>query len=160
MKKLLVILIALVTILSGCRYKEGPLICFRSVERRLDGIWQIVEFTSNGTDYLKKYNDTCGGKMNISLCYSDGSPKPISEYQINFLDCKTQMSLGGHFIFSNNKKIINVNFGDTLLYKSLGPLGGGKSDWKILKLKYNYLKISTDFNGRNYIISCKILLKR
>jgi hypothetical protein len=147
MKKLLIILIALVTILSGCRYKEGPLISFRSVEKRLTGKWQIVGLTSNGVDSLQYYNDTCGCKVVIYKATPDAH-----SYSIIFKEGKS--FFGGEFTLSNNKKIMNVQFSD-ITPTIIGPIGKGKSDWRILRLKEGEFKISTDFNGRNYIISFK-----
>ncbi|MBI5541988.1 MAG: hypothetical protein HY951_18170 [Bacteroidia bacterium] len=152
MKKFLFILIVLTTILSGCRYKDGPMLSFRSVEKRLNGDWQVIGFTSDGIDSLQYYNDSCGGIMKITLYYPDGSLD--SDNKVNFYNSKMP-SMGGRFTFSNNKKIMHINFGDTSLYKDIGPLGGGRSEWKILKLTESKLKITTDFNSRNYIISFK-----
>jgi hypothetical protein len=160
MKKLLIILIALVTILSGCRYKEGPLISFRSVEKRICGIWQVVEFTSDGIDSLKYYNDSCGSKMILNFRYPDGSP--MSDPIINFVYGKKEFY--GSLYFSDNKKIMNVLIDGGSLSWNLGPIGNAQSNWeignvqsnwKILKLTEKDLKISTSFNGRNYIISFK-----
>jgi hypothetical protein len=152
MKKLLIILIALVTILSGCRYKEGPLISFRSVEKRICGIWQVVEFTSDGIDSLQYYNDTCGAKVLLWKKSFDSV-----DDNINFEQGKKGFS--GTFTFSKNKKVMKVymNDGFPTYYWHLGPIGSSliTSNWKILKLTTKDLKISTDFNGRNYIISFK-----
>jgi len=154
MKKLLVLLIVLATIFTGCRYKENPLFPSGSVKTRLQGTWQVVGFTSDGVDSLQYYNDSCGAKMKISFYDVHGAPLP--EYTIDFMYGKK--NLGGYFSFSNNKKIMYVWFGGG--HDIIGPLGSGKqSKWKILKLTKDVyggdFKISTDYNSRNYIISFK-----
>ncbi len=149
--KILSIIIFLLIIATGCRYKEGPMISFRSVEKRLTGTWQIVELTSDGVDSLKYYNDSCGCKMRIgSFYYQDGT---LNNDVHIFLEEGKHMYEGG-LSLSDNKKIINVNF----IYTQptvIGPFGRAKSDWKILKLTMNKLKVSIYLNGRNYIISFK-----
>ena len=158
MKKLLVLLIVLATIFTGCRYKENPLFPSGSVKTRLQGTWQVVGFTSDGVDSLKYYNDSCGAKMKINFYDRDGS-KLVSP-TIKFVYGKK--GLNGDFFFSNNKKIMFVRFFSINLQDSdiIGPLGSGKqSKWKILKLTKDVyggdFKISTDYNGRNYRISFK-----
>ena len=69
MKKLLCISIVLaIAFPFGCdTYPDGPLISFRFVQKRLEGTWQIVGFTSNGVDSLQNFNDSCGGNMQIEF---------------------------------------------------------------------------------------------
>jgi hypothetical protein len=149
MKKLLIILIALVTILSGCRYKEGPLISFRSVEKRICGIWQVVEFTSDGVDSLQYYNDSCGSVMQVFWDNSSADRRGT----FHFTSVKKNFDAHFHFDGGHFSTEIDVDFG--IGKRILGPIGNGASLWKILKLEYKKMKISTSFNGRNYIISFK-----
>ena len=51
------------TIIPSCRFKEGPMISFRSVPNRLNGTWEVVEFKSNDVDSLKYYNGTLVRRM-------------------------------------------------------------------------------------------------
>ena len=143
----LVISVTLLTLLTMCRYKEGPLISFRSTYKRLEGYWQITKFTSNGIDSLKYYNDSCGSLAwigNIDLMTSD------KEYYIYF-NLRESNEFFSALKFNDNKTILYIDFGNTQR-KILGPIGNGKSDWKILKLTNKYLKISTTFGGLNYEI--------
>ena len=152
MKKLIICLIIAITIITGCRYKEGPMISFNSVEKRITGTWQIVEFTSDDVDSLQYYNDSCGSKMVIGgFHYPDGSP--TNDPKISFVGGKKEF--GGHLSFPKNKKEMQVFFG----YPHFTVIGPFVSDivsyWKILKLTKNELKVSVDFDSRNYIISFK-----
>lgn len=147
-KKVIIPLLFILIFFTTCRYKEGPIISTHSVVKRLFGSWQVIGFTSDGIDSLQNYIDNCNGKMRIWQGYS------TDVNRINFDESKLP-SMGGLFTFSDNKKIMKINFGDTSIYNGIGPFGGGRSEWKILKLTMKEFKISTDFNGRNYIISFK-----
>lgn len=150
MKQLIIGLIIVITIITGCRYKEGPLISLNSVETRIKGTWQIIEFTSDGVDSLQYYNDSCGSALIIMN--SDVSIYESQHYFMYF-NFQTPKEFYGGFTFSDKKKVMNVDFGGGK--KIIGPIGNGSSTWKILKLTNKKLKITTDFNGRNYIISFK-----
>ncbi|OFX37268.1 MAG: hypothetical protein A2X08_10950 [Bacteroidetes bacterium GWA2_32_17] len=129
------------------KYPNGPLISFRSVENRIKGSWKIIEFTSDGIDSLQYYNDSCGSTFQI--WNSDVSEWESQHYRINFI----YKPFYGGFTFDDKKKVMNVDFGSGK--RILGPIGKGSSIWKILKLTNKKFKISTDYNGRNYIISFK-----
>jgi len=153
MKKLLIIIIVFATVFSGCRYKEGPLISFRSVEKRLEGTWQIVGLTSDGIDSLQYYNDSCGSIVTFTFRYPDGSP--MSTYYMNFDKGKKRFRC--YLTFVKNKKEMKVYYNDSINNWHLGPIGSSSSEnyWKILKLTEKELKTAIDFNGKNYKISFK-----
>jgi len=153
MKKLLLTLLTLTALIDGCKYKDGPMISFRSVEKRLDGTWQVIEYTSNGIDSLQNFKDSCGYNMKIHFP-PDYYNIDISFYTVAGNNSSSSLGNGGRFHFSNNNKIMYVDFNKTS-FKSIGPIGGGESKWEILKLTMTKFKISTDFNGRNYLISFK-----
>ena len=139
MKKIILfILLLILAIPFACRYKEGPLISFRSVKGRLEGTWQVVGFTSNGVDSLQYCVDSCGSNMKIDFPWDEAI------YIIAFVD-----KMGGDFTFSKNKKLMNVDI-HINSRKGIGPLGGNKtSEWEILKLTTTDFKISTEYNNRN-----------
>jgi len=146
MKKFAIIILTILVIPLACRYKEGPEISFRSVKKRLEGTWQITSYTSNGVDSLKIINDSCGCDMVIDF--------PQDWYNINvYFIAGGQQKAGGQFQLLDHKKIMYMMLNGTT-FKSLGPIGGGgHQNWEILKLEIKELKISTTFNGRNYLIS-------
>jgi len=147
-RKVIISLFLILIYITSCRFKEGPLLSFRSVKKRLEGTWQVTGFSSEGVDSLKYYNDSINDKMIIRFPYD-------SKYYINFEEGK--IDLGGTFTFAgiNNKlNVVLVDIG--IPYWGIGPIGSAKnSKWDILKLTMNDLKISSDFNGKNYIISFK-----
>lgn len=151
-RKVIILLFILMTSITSCRYKEGPMISFHSIYKRLLGTWQIVEFTSNGVDSLQYYNDSCGATMRVYKPYHDEG-----DY-LNFSGKKEFLASSS---FVDKKKVLKVwffSFNNGSQYWSLGPIGvNRKSEWKILKLTMKEFKISTDFNGNNYNISFKKL---
>jgi len=152
-----IIIFSMLLIPFACRYKDGPLISFRSIQKRLEGKWQVVGYTSNEVDSLQNYNDSCGGYMQISF----PSDWDFVNIYFNADSNKPFKGNGGYFYFSDHYTIMNLDIHKTS-FKSLGPIGGntiGNSittntleSWKILKLEMKELKISTTFNGRNYLI--------
>jgi len=144
-KNFILILLIILLIPFACRYKEGPAISLRSVKSRLIGNWNVTEFTSDGIDSLKYYNDSCGCLMHI--------PDLSDELDINVFGYNKEF--GGSFSFTKNKKIMHVYFKQhASWYKNIGPIGIN-SDWKILRLTKEEFKISTNVNNRNYLISFK-----
>ncbi len=120
MKKLSCILILLaIAFVPACRYKDGPVISFRSIQKRLEGTWQVVGFTSNGVDSLQNFNDSCGGNMQIKF------PPDWDFINIYFVadDNKPFKGNGGEFDFSDHYTIMNLDIHKTP-FKSLGPIGG------------------------------------
>ena len=149
MKKLLIIQIVILTVISGCRYKENPLFPEGgTVRNRLQGTWEVVGFTSDGVDSLQYYKDSCGAKMKINFYNSDGS-KLVSP-TIGFFYGK-QSPFGGEFFFSNNNKIMYLN-GPKI--NIIGPIFN-QGKWVILKLTKKEFKITTEYNNINYILSFK-----
>lgn len=157
MRKLFLILIVIITVIAGCRYKENPIFPAGTVKTRLQGKWDVVGFTSNMVDSLQYYKDSCGARLIINFYNQDGSPLGYNE--IGLIGGKKGFS--GTFTFSNNKKLMYVWFsahGGHLNpgHDIIGPFGAGKSSkWKILKLTKEEFKITTDFNNINYIILFK-----
>lgn len=139
--------------LSGCRYKEEPLISFHSVEKRLEGTWKMVGLTSDGVDSLKYYNDKCGSTVTFIFRYPDGSPMPT--YYMNF--DKGKIRFRSYLTFVKNKKEMKVYYNDSINNWHLGPIGNNPSInyWKIVKLTEKEFKTTVDFNGKTYIISFK-----
>jgi hypothetical protein len=143
MKKLSFILLLLaITCTFGCkRYPDGPLISFRSPEKRIEGTWQIVGFTSNGVDSIQYCIDSCGSNMTIQI------PDPPDYW--NYLWFNNRF--GADWKFSDNKKILNVYFSSTpsgAYYTGAGPISlGSGSQWKILKLEMKKMNLPAASSG-------------
>ena len=150
MKKFIIISIVLTIVLSGCRYKEGPMISLRSAYKRIEGYWQIIEFTSNGVDSLKYYNDSCGALAFIGN-FVDGTSDKRYKIVFNYMQPN---AIASNIKFNDKKDIMFIDF-LTNQKHIIGPIGYGKSEWKILKLTNKQLKTSIYFNNLNYIILFK-----
>ena len=151
MKKLLALLIVSTTILSGCRYKEGPMISFRTVYTRLIGVWQVTEYTSNGVDSLQYYNDSCGANLYISNFQDYNNRLNMLFYQHSKKDFHSII------IISDNRKELYVSsFIDNNNNYFNGPFSPNtESNWNILKLTNKELKVTVDINNKNYRMSLK-----
>ena len=151
MKKLFIILFVTTIVFSGCKkYKEGPLISFRTVTMRIMGTWQVTEYISNGVDSLQYYNDSCGANLSIN---------DIEDYDwqfhVGFINGKKEFD--GVFNLSKDNKVLYVSSGyDNYNNYFNGPfLPNTKSNWKILKLTNKELKVTVDINNKNYKMSFK-----
>ena len=150
MKKILIYLIVILAIASSCRYKEGPAISFHSVKDRLNGKWEVIEYTSDGIDSLQYYKDSCGCGLEFRT--------DQSEYLWNFSFQHCQ-NTGADWVFdysfSKNKTIMNIWFG---IYpdhaKGFGPMLI-ETSWKILRLTKNDFKITAFANDHNYVVVFK-----
>ena len=151
MKQLIICSIIVITIITGCRYKEGPLISFYSVYTRIKGTWQIIGLTSDGVDSLQYYNDSCGSAVKF-MEFDNGTSTRYIAMVFNY---NKNNQFGASVTFQDNKNNMYINFGAGK--RILGPIGAYTSKWEILKLTNDNLKVSIDFNGRNYKISFKKL---
>ncbi len=151
MKKLFLILFVITIFFPSCQkeYPEGPMISFRSVYKRINGEWKVVEFTSNGADSLKNFKDSCSSGVHVENV-DNGMSTSDKRYHMFFYFGKTN-EFSTLLKFYNNEKNIYVDFGENG-HTVLGPIGKGRSNWQILKLTMKEFKISTTYNGLNYII--------
>ena len=153
MKKLFLIAIVTTIVFSGCKkYKEGPLISFRAVEKRITGTWQITEFTSDGVDSLQYYNDSCGANVKIEK-------REIDSDEYNMLYKGGKKNIYGRFHFESFDNIrVYFSKGDyNVSFRLIGPIASEVvSYWKILRLTKDELKVSVDYDNKNY----KMFFKR
>lgn len=151
MKKLYIILLVTSIMFFGCnKYKEGPLISFRTVSKRLQGTWQVTGYMSNDVDSLQYYNDSCGASLSIDELVDDDW-----QFITGFSNGKKMFS--AVFNLSQNNTVLNVKSDPETYYKFFtGPFSPNcKTDWHILKLTNKEFKVIVDFNNTNYKISFK-----
>jgi hypothetical protein len=156
MKRIILLFLIIMGIAQSCRYEEGPVISFKSVRGRLMGAWRVTEFTCEGLDSLQFYKDSCG----CDVGFVDHKDSYDERDAIVFGNChnnKDYNTLFARFGLIENKNIIAISFGEYPLsywgvYKNFGPILID-SDWEILRLTKDELKISSDVDGRNYILS-------
>ena len=152
MKKNILILLIIVGIAGGCKYKDGPCISFRSAENRIYGYHTLTKYTVNGEDSLNQYHDSLGLKFNF--IYDD-----ISNVRVCIMDGPRRDGFSGDLYWgwelTNDDKILKITGSSGSAY-GVGPFGINKTpEWKILKLKANDIMLKTTFNGKEYLIELK-----
>lgn len=169
MKNILFISLFLLIILPSCKkYEEGPLISLRSAEKRLNGEYELKEFTVDGIDSLVLYQAIMPTKYEIfqdeyeleNRCFVSGlSINTIYEdnyYQYTFLP-----EILWTWELSKNNKYFKVvkSIGNT---NGIGPIGKDKlPEWEISKLTNKNLKLKTYYINKEYKISLvKIIYRR
>lgn len=148
---------AVFILLISCRYEEGPALSFRKVNNRLQGFWEIKNFNVNGVDCTNVYFDKC------SCNYSFSNVRDT--YYLSFIDCRPDgRTIYGSYDFKDNKNVLIFNmaglgdFKDTTLswdspVTYFGPIGTMKfSEWNILKLKNQEMKLESNYEGSYYVL--------
>ena len=59
MKKDFIIFIVIATLITACKYEDGPLVSLRSKQDRIIAIWEVESLTIDGVDSTSLYNETC-----------------------------------------------------------------------------------------------------
>jgi hypothetical protein len=154
MKKLILVLLVLSSIMTSCKYEEGPLISFRSVQTRLHGNWVVSEYSSDGVDLLQFYKDSCGCGIQFADPELD-----THRWDIVFINCyNTDQGVPCHYNFIDNKKVMDIYSLyqplSTYGFKSFGPMLIIIS-WKILRITMDDFKISATINGHDYLVKFK-----
>ena len=129
------------------KYEDGPLISFRTPERRLQGRYHAGVFTINGQDALQLWNDSICSNY-FELRYDQGMGKRIVR-----LDSYKKGISGLYFLSEHNSLIALQILGVSSGYKGYTPFNVNDiSVWKIIKLSNKRLHISSNINGTEYYL--------
>jgi len=157
---LIIICILFVFAFTGCE-KEGPYFSFRSPDRRLNGVWEIVEFNINNNDSLSLLIKTFGNNIYISSFIIDSDNGDSFGFGGN--EKESNYCLWGNWEFSNKLKTdIKVEYHpasacgfavqDTVI-EALGAFNMGCNDvWKIIKLSNHEFIFESNFEENNYYL--------
>jgi hypothetical protein len=147
MKKIILIMIILSAIFEGCRYEEGPVISFRTVDRRLQGEFQANKFDIDGQDAMKTWTDSICDNYLMLRRYDVG-------IKSSFAIVSSYGNCGGRYIISDNKRDLGFEIiVKTDNYPGFGPFRiDVTSYWKILKLSNNKLWLETTFDNHDYYL--------
>jgi len=135
-------------LLFAACYKDGPIISFRSKEKRLLNEWRVTNLTINGVDSTQYYNDSCGCGIKF---YKD-----LSETKrIHIFSCKSKnsganISFGGIWSFDVNNTL-NINLDGDEIFHFIGPIAPGKYSLKILKLTIDKFWFECKTNNKEYL---------
>ena len=155
MKKTLLILLSMLALAQACRYEEGPAVSLTTVRNRLMGTWKVSGFECEGLDSLQYYQDSCGCEVQfIDHKDYDGHDGVL------FTNChnsKYYTTFAARFAFYDNKNFISISFAEHPLsyvdvYRNYGPILMD-CNWEILRLTKKELKISSDIEGRKYVLT-------
>lgn len=149
MKKIIILLIVIAGITEGCKkYEDGPWFSLRSAKNRLYGEYTLTQYTVNGEDSLNLYNDSLC--QNIKIYFEEANN--VNRYDLYGI------RNDGIFCMLNCVWDLKNNSSDFKITSSVGAAGTGPfghsktSEWKILRLTKNEVKMETTYNNKNYII--------
>ncbi len=125
-------------ILTTCKYDEGPLLSFKSAEKRLIGLWEITELLIDTLNYVSTYReDTMYVKFSI-VKYEDmfiyivkesASGSQLSSSVLKLEDNKKKLRFG-------LRRFTAYQHYTELLYELIPPIEFSNA-WDIVRLKTN-----------------------
>lgn len=155
MKKLFFILLLIASLAGACKkYDEGPMFSLRSAYGRFANTHILVKYLVNGVDFLSLYNDSLSLEYQFKYHYDEY--ENMNTCLIGSFCKDTSWSeLYWHWKLVNNKKNLKV-FISNGTTTGTGPFGNHKlPEWEIIKLKYNDIRMKTNYNGKEYYIELK-----
>jgi hypothetical protein len=128
-------------IFSSCRYDEGPVISFRTVQSRLTGDWNIKKFSINGEDFTQLLIDSNSCIMRFRteiVCFTGDCGALTYQWNYELIDFKNKIEFDMAYILTNFK---------------LGPFRKfNLSTWVIHRLTTKYLWMETNYNDNDYYL--------
>lgn len=139
--KQIFLLIFLATVFSTCKkYPEGPFISFKTREHRVAGTWSVEKYFVNGVDSTaSKYPPGC----TISF-FAKAS---IGGHRSVYTRCEKS---NGFWDFNKDCESIMVWQNSPIVKSSFFLEVVGKTEWKILKLRYKEMHLQTEVNSNRY----------
>ena len=141
MKKIILVLIAITAIATGCDKTEQTL-------KKIYGAYIIETYTVDGLDSLSLYCDSLG--RNFRIYYSDQS-----ECNVCAIDGMRSDGMGTALVWRweliNKDKSIRIitSYGQ----QGTGPFGDYKTpEWDILELGTKNITLKSNYNNKEYII--------
>ncbi len=154
MKKLTYILslIIIISIFSGCKkYKEGPLVSFRSPINRIEGKWKVEKYLISGIDSIALINCRQINLTTIaSTEYDYIWDYTVSDCIESYLENQTSQWSFDHATELDYKRVyLHPFFIDSINY---GPFNNICSNFIILKLTNNKMVLESENPNSNYRI--------
>jgi hypothetical protein len=145
-KSILLILISL--FFFSCRYDEGSMISFRTVENRVSQDFILVEYTKNGVDCKQELIDSLGEFWDFQDYYSGGATL-LTVYNSN------SNTYGGIYEISSNKQKISIIIqgGISIPYSGSSPFKINCTNiWEIKRLTKNDMWLKCEVDNIIYFI--------
>ena len=144
-------LLLIILTLAACRYDEGPMLSFRTVENRVAQDFELVEFTKDGVDMTQELTDSVGKNWSFLTSYQ---ASPLDHNLKIYPD--TSLPNVGYFDISSNKKNIEIMiYGCIYGYSYVGiePFKSNISTiWKIERLTKDEMWLSCTYNDADYYL--------
>ncbi|MBP7223290.1 MAG: hypothetical protein KBA50_08585 [Sedimentibacter sp.] len=141
MKKIVLILSVLTTIVSGCDKYEQTL-------KKIYGHYTITTYSVNGVDSLIMYRDSLGPNFNffyeevndVNVLQIDGNRNDGNNYPII---CKWNLI--------DKNQVLNIL--TAYAYTGTGPFGNNITPkWNLLNIKDGKIQMATNYNEKEYFI--------
>ena len=132
MKKLIPLLLIITAISTGCKkFKDGPLISFRSVKSRIEGTWKVDKFYINDVDSTADFNVKCGCEIEFSKDFWNGDAN-----YMYLKNCNNNKTLTGFWYWYNSEYLSTTFLNDSTFTNGIGAFGPdrGEGAWIILRL--------------------------
>ena len=138
-------LLLLTFYLTSC-YDDGPLISFRSANKRVDGTYEVEKFKVGGVDSTITYlSKSCYSPI-LFRYDNKAEPQGIISIWNNGIPCL----LNGEWSINGNK--INLKFEGN--YPQMGPWGGfNEAKWEVKELEDKKMTFEINSNSILYTIT-------
>lgn len=141
------ILILITLAITACRYDEGPMLSFRSVEKRVAQHFILIEFTEEDSDMTQLLLDSCGQYWN----FHDDTYTLLSYSLVLGYDPTIGMAHGvAEWSLQNKNKEIQIIYNDELGIKPFENYS--TTIWKIERLTKQEMWLSTTYNNADYYL--------
>jgi hypothetical protein len=150
LKKSFLIALILSCIAESCQnYDEGPWISFRRPVKKIHGTYLLEKYEVNGIDSMDLYLDSLAADYNFF--YSGLNQKEVFRITGKRKDGKP-IDIECKYELTHDNKIMKVV--STSGLTGTGPIGGSKiPEWDILRLTNKEMKLKTNYNNNEYVIS-------
>jgi len=147
MRKIILILIVISGVLSGCDKSEQIL-------RKIYGSYELTTYTVDGMDSLALYKDSLS--LRFQFYYHEENSTLVLLIEGNRNDGQYS-SIVCRWTLINNNEVIKILTSVAIHeYTGTGPFGNNITpEWEILDLTKNEMKMKTTYNEKVYLIELK-----
>ena len=107
MKQTFIILFAIITVFSSCRYEEGPLISLRTAEGRLSNSWQFDLVLRNGLNVTKGE-----GTVEINFANSSIGFDKTGRFSVIYETDSGDLEYDGFWTLTDKNVTLNMDYID------------------------------------------------
>lgn len=140
--------------LNSCsKYDEGPCISFKSMEKRLIGLWEFSSISVNSVEYITQYKDSCNLKLSIS-----GNKEELFIILVEYNRNSPQLS-SSIITISDDGEEITFALPEKAMYSDITqsfyeiiPAFAEKQEWEINRLTSKELFLSATYKEQPYVL--------